>query len=276
MITAAQVKELRQATNVGMMECKRALTETDGDMDRAIKLLRERGMVIAGKKADRVANEGLVAARVAEDASLGVLIEVDCETDFVARNETFRSFVGALADKAFAVDGDLAEICKDELVAKIAEMGENLVIRRQIRFARQGEGAVASYIHLGAKIGVLVEVGCEKPGTASQPAFQEMVKDLCLHIAAAKPPYLTRDEVPADLVAAERDIFAKQAEGKPANIVEKIVLGKLEKFFAQSALVEQGFVKDPDRTVSDLLRDVGKQVDDVLCLRRYALYQIGG
>lgn len=276
MITAAQVKALREATNVGMMECKKALTETGGDMDAAIRLLRERGVVIAGKKADRAANEGLVAARVSGDRALGVMIEVNCETDFVARNENFQGFVGSLVEKAFEAEGELAEICKDEVVAKIAEIGENLVIRRNVRYERQGEGWVGSYIHLGGKVGVLVEVGCEKPGTAGQAPFQELVKDLCLHIAFNKPPYLTRDEVPEDIVAGERAIFAKQAEGKPEPIVEKIVQGKLEKFFAQTVLLEQAFVKDSDRTITDLLASAGKQLGDDLCLRRYVAYQIGG
>ena len=212
-ITASQVKELREATNVGMMECKKALTESGGDMDAAIQLLRERGMVIAGKKAGRAANEGLIAAEVADGGQLGVIVEVNCETDFVARNESFQEFVSQVVAKGRQVDGDLAEVFKDELTSKIAEIGENLIIRRNDRYELQGTGAVASYIHLGGKVGVLLEVGCESAETASADAFKEVVKDITLHIAASNPDYLTRDDAPEDVLATEREIFVKQAEG---------------------------------------------------------------
>ena len=275
-ITASLVKELREATNVGMMECKRALTEAGGDMEKAIRLLRERGMVIASKKSSRVANEGLIAAEVEPGAQSGVMIEVNCETDFVARNETFRAFVAELVQKAKAVEGSLAEACRDELVAKVAEIGENLVIRRNLRYEVSGTGAVASYIHLGGKVGVLLEVGCEKPETVNHDGFKEAVKDVTLHIAAANPAYLDRSQVPAETIEAEQAIFAKQAEGKPAQIIEKIVAGKLEKYYAQVCLLEQGFVKDQDLSVSQMLAARGKEFGDTLTIRRFARYQIGG
>ncbi len=274
-ITASQVKELREATNVGMMECKKALTESGGDMDAAIQLLRERGMVIAGKKAGRAANEGLIAAEVADGGQLGVIVEVNCETDFVARNESFQEFVSQVVAKGRQVDGDLAEVFKDELTSKIAEIGENLIIRRNDRYELQGTGAVASYIHLGGKVGVLLEVGCESAETASADAFKEVVKDITLHIAASNPDYLTRDDAPEDVLATEREIFVKQAEGKPENIVEKIVDGKMEKFFGQNCLVEQPFVKDGDISISQLLAAKGKELGDELTIRRFVRYQIG-
>ena len=274
-ITASQVKELREATNVGMMECKKALTESGGDMDAAIQLLRERGMVIAGKKAGRAANEGLIAAEVADGGQLGVIVEVNCETDFVARNESFQEFVSQVVAKGRQVDGDLAEVFNDELTSKIAEIGENLIIRRNDRYELQGTGAVASYIHLGGKVGVLLEVGCESDETASADAFKEVVKDITLHIAASNPDYLTRDDAPEDVLATEREIFVKQAEGKPENIVEKIVDGKMEKFFGQNCLVEQPFVKDGDISISQLLAAKGKELGDELTIRRFVRYQIG-
>ena len=274
-ITASQVKELREATNVGMMECKKALTESGGDMDAAIQLLRERGMVIAGKKAGRAANEGLIAAEVADGGQLGVIVEVNCETDFVARNESFQEFVSQVVAKGRQVDGDLAEVFKDELTSKIAEIGETLIIRRNDRYELQGTGAVASYIHLGGKVGVLLEVGCESAETASADAFKEVVKDITLHIAASNPDYLTRDDAPEDVLATEREIFVKQAEGKPENIVEKIVDGKMEKFFGQNCLVEQPFVKDGDISISQLLAAKGKELGDELTIRRFVRYQIG-
>lgn len=274
-ITAALVKELRDETNVGMMDCKRALVEAEGDKANAIKFLRERGVVIAGKKAARTANEGIVAADIAPGGKMGIMIEVNCETDFVTRNEEFQSFVSELVEKAKIVDGSLAEAVKDKVVAKIATIGENIVVRRNVRFEVEGNGIIASYIHLGGKVGVLLEVGCKKDDTTENPVFREAVKDVTLHIAAAAPGYLSREEVPADLVDAERAIYAKQVENKPANIVDKIVDGKLNKFYSQICLLEQGFVKDPDQSITDLLAAKGKEIDDTIEIRRYARYQIG-
>lgn len=274
-ISASLVKELREETNLGMMECKRALQETGGDKDKAIRLLRERGLAIAGKKAERVAKEGRVAAEIYDGGKTGVMIEVNCETDFVAKNENFQGFVADLVAHAKGIDGSLAESAKDKVVAKIAEIGENIIVRRNIKYAVQGNGAVAGYIHLGGKVGVLLEVGCEKPQTTQTDAFKEAVKDVTLHIAAANPQFLNRAEVAADVVAAEREIYAKQVEGKPANIVDKIVSGKLEKFYSQICLVEQGFVKDPDHTVADMLAAKSKELGDTLSIRRFTRYQVG-
>jgi elongation factor Ts len=275
-ITAKLVKELRDATNVGMMDCKRALVEADGDKDEAIKLLRERGVAIAGKKAGRAVKEGVVTAFVADDASMGTMIEVNCETDFVVRNEVFQAFVKELLEKSKELeDNTLADVMKDDLVAKIAEIGENIVIRRNVRFVCEGEGVIAQYIHLGGKVGVLLEVGCTKAETKDNADFAEMVKDITLHIAAANPQYLKRDEVPAETVDAERAIYAKQVENKPANIIDKIVDGKLNKFYSQICLVEQEFVKDNDLTITKLVEQTGKKVGDELEIRRFVRYQIG-
>ena len=275
-ITAAQVKELRTATNVSMMECKRALVEAEGDMDQALRLLRERGMAVAAKKASRAANQGLVASHLAADGRTGSLVEVNCETDFVARNEDFRAFVTDLAQRAAAADGELADTVKDEVTAKVAEIGENIIVSRNVRFVLEGNGAIGSYIHLGGKVGVLVDLGCEKAETANEDAFKELVKDLTLHVEAEAPRHLTSDAVPADEIAAERDIYAKQVDNKPPQIVEKIVDGKIKKYFAEICLVEQGFVKEPKQSVSELLAEVGKQVGDTLAIRRFVRYQIGG
>lgn len=275
-ITAAQVKELRDATNVSMMECKKALVESGGDRDQAMRLLRERGLAIAGKRADRAANQGLVAAEVLNGRKTGVMIEVNCETDFVARNESFQKFVADLLVKARDVgDGALADAVKDELNDQIAAIGENLVVRRNAKFDIQGTGTIASYIHLGGKIGILVEVGCEKDATPQSDVFKDLVRDITLHIAAANPSYLHRDEVPQDLINSEKEIFAKQVEGKPANIIEKIVEGKIDKFFGQICLVEQAFVRDPDQTITQLLASKGTELGDTLSIRRYVRYQIG-
>ena len=273
-ITATMVQELREATNVGMMECKRALVEAGGDRDKAIRLLRERGMAIAAKKATRAANQGLIAA--AGNGKAGALIEINCETDFVAKNESFQKFVKSMAEKALAMnDNTITETTKAEMAAKVAEIGENLVAKRNIRYTVQGAGLVATYIHLNGKLGVLLELGFGKDATASSPVVQALAKDLTLHVAACSPKYLISAEVPADVLAAEREIYAKQVTGKPANIVDKIVDGKVRKFYEQVCLVDQGFVKEPDVSVTKLLEAKGKEVGDTLTIRRFARWQLG-
>jgi len=273
-ITAAMVQELREATNVGMMECKRALVEAGGDKDVAIRLLRERGVAIAAKKATRTANQGLIAA--AGDGKVGTLIEINSETDFVAKNENFQKFVKAMAEKALGMaDNTITEVTKAEMAAKVAEIGENLVAKRNIRYTVQGAGLVATYIHLNGKLGVMLELGFSKGDTAASPVVQALSKDLTLHIAACNPKYLVSAEIPADVLTAEREIYAKQVTGKPANIVEKIVDGKIRKFYEQVCLVDQGFVKEPDLSVTKLLEAKGKEAGDTLSIRRFVRWQLG-
>ena len=277
-ITAKQVKELREATNVGMMECKRALQEAEGDLEKAIRLLRERGVAIAGKKASRETRDGLVAAEVFADGTRAVMIEVNCETDFVARNEIFQRFVADLLEKSKNVgDGALAESVQDELSAKIAEIGENMVVHRNIGYTLEGTGRLVSYVHLGGKVGVLAELSCENPATVGNPVFIELAKDISLQIAAAKPAYLCEQDVPSDVIEAEKSIYAKQMEqeGKPAAMIEKIVGGKIRKFFAQICLVDQEFVKESGVTISALLAGKGKELGDTLAIRRFVRYQVG-
>lgn len=274
-IPAGLVKELREETNVGMMECKKALVEAGGDKEKAVRILRERGLAVAGKKASRAAKDGQVAADISEGGKLGVMVEVNCETDFVARNEIFQAFLKKVAEKARTAQGDLAELLKDDLTAKIQEIGENIVIRRYVRYQLQGPGIIASYIHMGGKVGVLLEVGCGQEQTATTPEFKELVKDITLHIAACNPLYLQRSDVPESVLSAEREIYAKQVQNKPANIVEKIVSGKMEKYYQQVCLLEQGFVKDPDQTVKELLAAKSKTLGDTITVRRFARYKVG-
>ncbi|MFH0907520.1 MAG: translation elongation factor Ts [bacterium] len=275
-ISASLVKELRDETSLGMMECKKALQEAAGDKQRAIKILRERGMTIADKKSSRTAKEGRVASDIYDGGKAGVMIEVNCETDFVARNESFQNYVKALVEQAKTVgDNALADAAKAETIAKIAEIGENIIIRRNIRYEVSGHGAVAGYIHLGGKVGVLLEVGCDKAETVQNASFREAVKDVTLHIAACSPQCLDRTAVSAELVQAEREIYAKQVENKPANIIQKIIDGKLEKFYGQICLLEQGFVKDPEQTVADMLAARGKELGDTIVIRRFVRYQVG-
>lgn len=274
-ISAAAVKELRELTNISMMECKRALEEAKGDKEKSIKILRERGLAIASKKASRAANEGLIASVLLDDGAAGSLIEVNCETDFVARNEAFQSFVTDLAQRVAADDSGMPEAAQEDLTVKITETGENIVFNRHTRYERSGPGRVASYIHHGAKVGVLIEVGCGKEETTAADEFAVLVKDLTLHIAACEPQFLDSDEVPEDVIDSEREIYKKQVEGKPENIIEKIIEGKLKKYFSAICMLEQGFVKDPDQSIRDLLTAQGKALDDTIEIRRFTRYQIG-
>lgn len=286
-ITAAQVKELRERTNVAMMECKKALTETDGDMEAAIKILRERSGLKAAKKADRAAKEGLVSAQLSADGKSGILLELNCETDFVAKNDNFGDFLSSVATAVAGSDAkdleaaqtvSMGEMSVSEAVkAKVIELGENLQFSRFDRFDVEGAGAIASYIHMGGKVGVLLEVGCEKEDTPSQEAFKDLVKDITLHIAAAAPSGLNRSDIPAELVDAEKDVFRKQMEnsGKPAEIIDKIIEGKLGKFYSEQCLVDQGFVKDPDTTISALVEAKGKELGDTLTINRFTRFAVG-
>ncbi len=275
-ISATQVKELRDATNVSMMECKKALVEAGGDMEKATKLLRERGMAVAAKRASKEANQGIIASESAPDGKTVSMVEVNCETDFVARNEDFKAFVKSAAVKALAVD-NVAEALNDELMAKIAAVGENMRIRRNVRYILTQTGRLASYIHLGGKVGVLVELGCAKDETVASPVFDEVARDLTLQIAAANPRYLTAADVPAAEIASEREIYAKQVADKPAPMIEQIVMGKVKKFCSEVCLVDQPFVKDPKQkqTVTDMLKEKGKQLGDSLTVRRFVRYQLG-
>lgn len=287
MITASLVKELREKTGVAMMECKNALKETEGDIDAAIKILRERGEAKAEKKASREANEGIIVAALAESGKSGVLVEINCETDFVAKNENFQAFVGEVAATVLAGNVTDLEAAKalpkgDETLegfikTKVLEMGENLQFRRFDRLTLNGEGAVASYIHLGGKVGVLIEVSAEKAETVSSETFKDLVKDLTLHIAATSPAGLKREDISAELVESEKDIFRKQMEGagKPADILEKIIEGKLGKFYSERCLLEQGFVKDPDTSVKSLLEAKGKELGDTITVNSFLRFGLG-
>jgi elongation factor Ts len=274
-ISASLVKTLRDETNAGMMECKKALTEAGGDKAKALRILRERGIAIAAKKSSRTANQGIIASFIDGAQRCGSLVEINCETDFVAKNPGFVSFAAQLAEKAAAIDGILAEPVKAEVTAKIAEIGENIVVRRNVRFVLQKPGIAAAYIHHGSTLGVLVEINCAKNDTAANPLFKELAKDICLHIAASNPRFLERTAVPADVVAAEREIFAKQVTGKPPQIIGKIVDGKMVKFYEQNCLVDQLFVKDQDKKVSALLAEKGKELADEIKIGRFVRFQVG-
>ncbi len=283
-ITASMVKELRDATSVGMMDCKKALQETDGDFDAAVKILRERGAAVAAKRAGKEAKEGNVAAKVADDAQSAALIEVNCETDFVTRNDDFQAFVAELRDEALNYETDqMAEGVADKITEKISSIGEKIQLRRNTKWTVEGTGSITSYIHMGGKVGVLIELGYENADTINNPVFRELAKDLTLHVAAAAPQYLTRDEVPADLVESEQEIFRNQmkaedeekGKSRPEEMIGKILIGKTNKFFSQICFVEQGFVKEDKVSITDLLAEKEKEIGDTISIKRYVRYQLG-
>ncbi len=260
-VTASVVKELREKTGAGMMDCKKVLTETDGDIEKAIELLRERGIAKAAKKSDRIAAEGIVEAYVSNDKKVGALVEVNSETDFVAKNDEFKTFVANVAEQIVKTNpADVETLLgqesinvpgktvKEVLTDKIATIGENLTIRRFARF--ETTGVVEKYIHGDGKIGVLVEL---------ENANDELAKDICMQIAAARPEFLNREAVPAERVDKEMEILKAQAmnEGKPADIAEKMVQGRIGKFYGEICLVEQPFVKNPDLKVKQVLDEKG-------------------
>ena len=287
MITAAIVKELRDKTNAGMMDCKKVLTETNGDIEASIKLLRERGIMKSAKMSDRAANEGVITARLNATATSGILLEVNCETDFVSKNENFQAFVAEIADalaKANAADHEAAlavqhsgQSIEDTIKAKVGEVGENLQFRKYVRYDAAPGGVIASYIHLGGKVGVLIEVGTTKPETAGTDTFKELIKDLTLHIAACAPKGLSREDIPQSVVDNELDIFRARlaAEGKPANIIENILKGQIGKFFAESCFLEQAFVKDSAIKINALLEAKGKELGDTLTVTRFVRFGLG-
>jgi len=278
-ITANQVKELRQRTGAGMMDCKKALVSTDGDLDKAVDFLREKGLAAAAKKSGRIAAEGAVVTAVAPDGRCGCLVEVNSETDFVAKNEDFQAFAAAIASHVLEhaprdVDALLGQTMADgksvteRLTERIATIGENLSIRR---FARFEADCVTSYIHMGGKIGVLVALTGDGAAMATV-----LGRDVAMHIAAARPLYLSRSEVPEADIEHERAIFRAQAleSGKPEAVVDKIVTGRLEKFFAETCLLEQPFVKDTDVTIHQLLTHSAKELGGNVTLASYARFEL--
>lgn len=278
--TAQDVKNLRERTGCGMMDCKKALQSSDGDMDKAMEYLREKGIAAVAKKAGRIAAEGIVYAEVKNGA--GVVIEVNAETDFVAKNDKFQSFVKTAADTVLAnnpsdVDALLAmkaegsEMTISELLREnVLTIGENIKIRR---FARL-EGNLITYIHGDGRIGVLVKFDTD---VASKPGFEDYAKDIAMQIAAINPPYLNRESVPEDVLAEEKKVLTAQAvnEGKPAAIAEKIVMGRLNKFYKEMCLVEQDFVKDSELTVAKYTDKVAKELGGSIKIAEFVRFEKG-
>jgi elongation factor Ts len=288
-ITAAQINELRKATGAGMLDCKKALEEVGGEMEQAVDYLRKKGLAAASKKAGRAATEGMVAAAIAPDGSTGVLVEINSETDFVAKNDKFQEFVKQVADHVLQKTpatiedllaqpfvGDASKNVQTLLTEAITVIGENMQIRRLVSFTAPG-GAVGSYIHAGGKIGVLVEASCDNATVCSSEAFSAVLRDVAMHTAAASPQFLCREDVSADVLEREKEIYRSKARetGKPDNIIEKIIGGQVNKFYGDICLLEQVYVKDTDKTVQQYLDASGKQLGCTITLKRFAKFILG-
>ena len=284
-ITAQMVKELRVKTDAGMMDCKKALIECDGNMDEAVKYLREKGIAKAAKKADREAKEGVVATVV--EGKSGIIFEINCETDFCSKGDKFKALV---AEVAAALKASSAQNLEEALEAPIggstvatyiaeqcASIGENMKLRRFARYTLSGEGSITSYIHMGGKVGVLLEVSAEKPETAETEAFKTFCKDITLHIAACAPKSVDSSSLDPAFVAEEQEIAKAQllAEGKPEALLEKILPGKLKALYKQSCLLNQEFVKDGSITVEQLQKNTAKALGDDIKVVAFHRFQLG-
>lgn len=289
-ITTAMVKELREMTGVGMMDCKKALTETNGDMDKAVEFLREKGLAASAKKAGRIASEGMVEIYLSDDNKTGAIVEVNSETDFVAKNQVFRDYVAQVAKQAAEttvkdIDAFFEEkwaadpqyTVKEALSQQVAVIGENLNIRRFEKYEKAQAGKLVSYVHGGGRIGVLIELACEK----ECDELVELGKNIAMQIAALKPQFITEEDVPAEFIAKETEILTAQAKNdpknanKPDNIIAKMIEGRLKKEMKEFCLVDQPYVKDGDLTVQKYIDSVAKEIGADIRITRYVRFETG-
>lgn len=299
-ITAEMVRLLREKTSAGMMDCKKALTETDGDFEKAVTLLREKGVAVAAKRESRSASEGVIAINISDDHQTGVMAELNCETTFVAKTDEFRNLAANIVAHVAHSASDAVNCCEVETVMKqpfyadettslqemhtaaVAKLGEKTELRRIVRLDVGGpdheyNGIIGSYLHMGDRIGVLVEIKCESTSLTENEGFQQLGKDLAMHISWSNPDYLCREDISAESVEKERDVHRQWAtkEGKPEKIIEKIVDGRMKEYYSRSCLLEQPFIKDQDNTILDLInlfqRDAGEEISVI----RYARFGIG-
>jgi elongation factor Ts len=305
-ISAQLVKQLRDMTGAGMMECKKALQKADGDLQRAVEILRESGIAGATKKASRSTKQGIISSHITPDGKLGVLVEVNCESDFVARTEDFQTLVSdiaahiatarpkyvraeevteaeranfkeheALYEQKFAGEqgGTIGELVK----SKIAKLGENINVSRFALYQVTGNGVVGSYIHTGGQIGVLLEVETGSPSIGSQEEFKTLIRDLAMQVAAASPQYVNKDKVPADVLEKERSIQRARAlgEGKPEKMVDKIAEGRMSKFYEEVCLLEQPFIRENTISVADLIKTAGSKLGGTIEVTRFIRFKVG-
>ena len=284
-ITAKMVKDLRTKTSAGMMDCKKALVEANGDEEKAIEILRKKGLANADKKGDRNAAEGVVNVTISDDYKTATISEINCETDFVAKNADFQEFVTATTEQIQKTEPVDVEALlngefkgakfEEELKTIISKIGENIVVRRFTTIKADENGVVNGYVHMGGKVGVIVAAACDKPETAE--AVKEILRDIAMHAAAMSPKYLNPESIPAEDLEKEKEIAKAQLEkeGKPANIIEKIIPGKIKRFESDNCLTKQAFVKDDKKTVEQVLADTAKAVNGEAKLVEYVRYEMG-
>jgi len=282
-ISADQVKQLREKTGAGMMDCKKALEKSGGDMQKAADYLREQGITKATQKASRAAKEGLIVSSIGAQDRRGVLVELNCETDFVARTDDFRKLAEQVAswimENQPADINQVSESLKDGINQVIAKLGENIAAKRFAFLGLDGQsrGVIYSYIHPGDKLGVLVELNCESDAAASEDEFRQLAKDVAMQVAATNPLVTSRDHLDPEVIDKEKDIYRTQAknEGKPDKILDRIVQGKLEKYFQEVCLLEQPFVKDQDRSVIQRIEETQNKLGEQLRVRHFVRFRLG-
>jgi elongation factor Ts len=282
-IGAQDVKVLREKTGAGIMECKKALAESNGDIDKAIKSLREKGLAEAKKRSGREAKEGIITVVYSKDDSEVVMVELNCETDFVSRTDKYTDFVQKTAltvlDEGITDAGNLSEKLQTGVKEAISSFGENIILRKIERFKKSDErlSVLHSYIHLGGKVGVIIELKIDDEAVEENEDFKEFVKNVVLQIASMDPIAVSRDDVQADVIEDQKEVLSKQAgdSGKPEKIIEKIVEGRLEKFFAQMCLLEQKYVKDSDLTVGKYLNQTEEKIKGKFKIERFARFKLG-
>lgn len=283
-ISATMVKELREKTSAGMMDCKKALEESKGDFDAAVEWLRVKGLSAAAKKADRVAAEGLVNAMT--QGNVAAVVEINSETDFVSRNDGFKAFVNSITNHVLKSDStehileqkyDATSTVGDKLKEAIATIGENLVIRRAEKYTISGNGLVHTYVHGEGKIGVMIEVATSTAEAAKSPEAKTFASDVCLHIAAMNPMALSQADMSADVVSKEKEILKQKnlESGKKADMVDKIVEGQIRKFLAENCLMDQAFVKNPDLTIAAYAKEAGKKAGGELTIKKFVRFELG-
>ncbi|HEX9935326.1 MAG TPA: translation elongation factor Ts [bacterium] len=284
-ISAEDVKKLREATGAGMMACKEALVASNGDFEKAIEYLRKKGIASAEKRSGREVKEGLVVQYMAPDHSMGVMVEINCETDFVAKTADFQTLAGMVAQEVAArhpAKEDLGEdpnlFLRERIMEVSGKLGEAISIRKAVRFKMENApGTIVPYIHPGSRLGVMVEVQCSSESAAATDTFKTLAKDTAMQVAATNPVAVRREEVPKDTVERELDIYRTQVQDqkKPPAILEKIVQGKLDKYFQEAVLLEQGYVKDPGKTMQEHIQDISKQIGADITVKRFVRFQLG-
>lgn len=289
-ITADMVKKLREQTGAGMMDCKKALTETDGDYEKAVTLLREKGIAVAAKRETKAASEGLIGSYISGDAKIGAMLELNCETSFVTKTDEFVSLSKNLAAQAAKepcaclncllgspYSGNPAQTVAEAVSEAMGKIGEKMTVARFARLEVEGPGLIGSYIHPGEQIGVLVEIHTASEGAGKNEDVINLAKDIAMHISWSKPDYMKRDEITEDVITKERDIHKQWAikEGKPENVIDRIVEGRMKDFYSKVCLLEQAFIKDEELTIQNLIDGTAKKIGEPVTMAKYVRYRVG-